>query len=98
MTHLRKLPSMSSPLRHYAVVMRDSRFCLHGPFPSEDAMSHWANDGSDPASLDLSSPNNPDGDPRWQSIELTDAQASAPLLIRGPDEPMWPTSDIGTEV
>ena len=61
---------------HYLLVARDDHFWLVGPFDTQAVAGDW---GSDPA-------NNPEDDPRWQTIELADA--SAPVRIVAPDRPM----------
>jgi len=63
--------------REYIVVMRDDRFWLVGPFPTQSAAADW---GDDPV-------NNPDDDPRWQVLSLGDP--TAPVRISAPgDGPM----------
>lgn len=64
-----------SERRLYSVVMRDYEIKLVGPFSSIDEMEEW-NRGF--------GPNNPNDDPRWQSIELTDEQVNAPLPLVKP--------------
>lgn len=58
--------------KHYILVMRHTKFWLVGPFDSHEAAGDW---GMDPA-------NNPDDDPRWQTIELADP--SLPVLVLSP--------------
>jgi len=63
--------------RPYIMVMRDDRFWLVGPFPTQSAAADWGDDAA----------NNPDDDPRWQTVLLVDP--TRPVLIRDPgDGPM----------
>jgi len=61
---------------HYLLVSRDDRFWLVGPFDTAANAGAW---GHDPA-------NNPADDPRWQVLELANAQA--PVEVIPPLQPM----------
>lgn len=57
----------------YIMVMRNDRYWLVGPFASRTAAAEW---GRDPV-------NNPQDDPRWQTIDLADPHLVP--LVMSPD-------------
>lgn len=69
--------------RHYIVCVRDDNLRLIGPFESIDRLSDWATKPTDNPLGSLVAANNPEDDPRWQSIELDDDDAGWPM---GPSE------------
>lgn len=69
---------MSTTLRHYILVWRDTSMHLVGPFDTFDALCAWAHDNwRDDASHV--------GDPRWQTVALTDAAVSQPVPVQPPE-------------
>lgn len=55
---------------HYVLVTRDDRYWLVGPFCGEAAAAAWGSDRI----------NNPEDDPRWQVIRLSDP-GRAPRIV-----------------
>jgi hypothetical protein len=63
---------MSEAPKIYIVVMRQTRMWLVGPFASQTEAGTWGRH------------NNPEDDPRWQTIELDIAQVVSPLRVLSP--------------
>ncbi len=59
-------------MKDYIMVMRDSSFWLVGPFPDQKTAAEWGYDRK----------NNPEDDPRWQTIKL--AEVPAGVEVRTP--------------
>lgn len=57
----------------YILYMRDDRAWLVGPFPDHTAAGAWGH------------ANNPEDDPRWQTIQLSIGQVNSPLPLIGPE-------------
>lgn len=58
----------------YIMCVADDHFYLVGPFADEGAAADWGR------------ANNPEDDPRWQTVQLADP--SRPVDVRTPDGPM----------
>lgn len=59
-------------MNHYVIIMRDADYWLVGPFSSQATAAAWGGGRE----------NNPEDDPRWQTIRLDDP--SKPVRVVSP--------------
>lgn len=66
----------------YILRMLDDRAWLIGPFADHAQAGAWG------------AANNPEDDPRWQTIELSPARADSPLPLLPPDRDMAAMAEV----